>query len=80
MANEHNIAQDLAMMGADDLVKEIERLHRRVLFYQSRCDLLQSWQRFMREPERTLVCDVLANGTVLPDKNGGRYPPRSGGE
>jgi hypothetical protein len=27
----------------------------------------------MRDPERTLVCDILANGTLLPDPNGERY-------
>lgn len=42
-------------------------------FYKRRCDLLQQWQGRMRDPERTLVCDVLANGLTLPDPNGTRY-------
>ena len=27
----------------------------------------------MRDPERTVVCDILANNQLLPDKNGSRY-------
>lgn len=48
-------------------------------FYKRRCDLLQSIQPRMRDPERTMVCDVLANGHLLqggdgqPDK--ARYAP-----
>ncbi len=34
-------------------------------FYKRRCDLLQKWQSTMRDPERVLVCDVLANGQLL---------------
>ncbi len=45
-------------------------------FYQKRCDALQSWQSKMRDPERTIVCDILANGFTL-DPAGDRYtaPP-----
>lgn len=53
----------------------IAELERSRDFYKRRCDLLQQWQARMRDPERTLVCDVLANGQVLPDPNGTRYPP-----
>lgn len=53
---------------------EIERLQSGVDFYKRRCDLLQQWQNKMRDPERTLVCDVLANGQTLPDPQGTRYP------
>lgn len=34
-------------------------------WYQRRCQLLQASQARMQEPERTLVCDVLANGALL---------------
>jgi hypothetical protein len=42
-------------------------------FYRRRCELLQQWQAKMRDPERTIVCDILANGQMLPDPNGTRY-------
>jgi len=42
-------------------------------FYRRRCDLLQQVQSRMRDPERMLVCDVLANGSLLPDLSGARY-------
>lgn len=54
---------------------EIARLKSSRDFYRTRCDLLQKLQVRMRDPERTLVCDILANGCLLPDPNGERYPP-----
>lgn len=54
---------------------EIARLKSSRDFYRTRCDLLQKLQVRMRDPERTLVCDILANGCLLPDPNGDRYPP-----
>lgn len=27
----------------------------------------------MRDPERTIVCDIIANGQLLPDPNNTRY-------
>ena len=42
-------------------------------FYRSRCELLQQTQKYMRDPERTIVCDILANNTLLPDPEGTRY-------
>jgi len=53
---------------------EIIKLRRSTAFYKSRCDELQRWQSAMRDPERTLVCDVLANGQTLhPSHANGRY-------
>jgi hypothetical protein len=62
----------------------------RIRWHERRADLLQKVQRTMREPERTLVCDILANGSLLPDPSGKRYgwdvaalavsPPAEGGE
>jgi hypothetical protein len=42
-------------------------------FYKQRCELLQQVQKHMRDPERTIVCDILANNTLLPDPEGKRY-------
>lgn len=39
-------------------------------FYRRRCELLQSWQSKMRDPERTIVCDILANGQILRGPDG----------
>jgi hypothetical protein len=57
----------------DDLSNARKELHTSKQFYQRRFDLLQKAQRLMREPERTLVCDILANGALLPDPRGLRY-------
>ena len=45
--------------------KRIAALERSLEFYKGRCDALQSAQRKMRDPERTMVCDILANGHLL---------------
>ena len=42
-------------------------------YYSLRVNLLGAVQKHMRDPERTLVCDILANGQLLPDPNGTRY-------
>lgn len=42
-------------------------------WYKTRVDLLLEKQKMLREPERTLVLDILANGKLLPDPNGSRY-------
>ncbi len=60
--------------------KEIEDLRSSLDFYQRRCEALQSWQSKMRDPERTIVCDILANGFTLdPAFAGNRYtaPPKA---
>ena len=49
-------------------------LKERLRFYARRCALLQDWQNTMRDPERQLVCDILANGALLPDPDRIRYP------
>lgn len=45
-------------------------------FYKRRCELLQSVQKVMRDPERTLACDILANGQLLTDGAGNLDPAR----
>jgi hypothetical protein len=60
------LAADDNCTRAADLLQQgqsaIHRLHR----------LQQENSRF-REPERTILCDLLANGTLLPDPDGKRY-------
>jgi hypothetical protein len=55
------------------LVAEVEQLSASVEWCRQRMDLLQREQQRMRDPERTLVCDILANGSLLPDPTGARY-------
>lgn len=60
----------------DDLLAEInahKRTAERLAWYRARADVLQAVQARMRDPERTMVCDVLANGCLLPDPDGVRY-------
>lgn len=42
-------------------------------WYRHRMDMLARLQKRMRDPERQLVCDILANGQLLPDPKGKRY-------
>lgn len=52
----------------------IKRLTAAVAFYKRRCDALQDVQSSMRDPERTIVCDILANGCTLQTSGArGRY-------
>ena len=51
----------------------IEILQGSLNFYEQRCKLLQQVQKYMRDPERTVVCDILANNGLLPDPEGKRY-------
>ena len=57
----------------EELFDEIEILSRRVCVYERKINLLLKEQHRMRDPERTLVCDIIANGQLLPDPNGTRY-------
>lgn len=41
---------------------EIKQLAQSCAFYQRRCNALQAVQSKMRDPERKVVCDILANG------------------
>ena len=54
---------------------EIERLKAEKAFYKNRVELLHKWQSKMRDPERTLVCDILANGQIWHDES--RYTPQT---
>lgn len=58
----------------EDLEKELADTVQSRDFYQRRCNLLQEWQSKLRDPERTIVCDILANGQTLPPEHAGdRY-------
>ena len=49
-------------------------------FYRRRVEALQNWQSKMRDPERTIVCDIIANGCTLDSSHAGdRYaaPPKA---
>lgn len=61
-----------AALQADD-DKDLADMARSRDWYRHRVDMLQQWQSRMRDPERTIVCDILANGQMLPDPNGSRY-------
>lgn len=45
----------------------------RLKTYDRKLCLLTKEQHRMRDPERTLLCDIIANGQLLPDPNGSRY-------
>ena len=53
--------------------KQVAKLEASRDFYKSRCELLQKTQKYMRDPERIIVCDILANNDLLPDPEGKRY-------
>lgn len=60
-------------------LEELKELRDTAAFYKRRCDALQAWQSSMRDPERTVVCDILANGFTLDqpfagDRYGGLRP------
>jgi len=57
----------------EDLLKFARAIIEADDFYRKRCELLQKVQKYMRDPERTIVCDILANNSLLPDPSGVRY-------
>ena len=50
--------------------KELDDLRSSLDFYKRRCDALQACQSTMRDPERIMVCDILANGSLLINGKG----------
>lgn len=58
----------------EDLIQERDDACSSRDFYKRRADALQEWQSKMRDPERTIVCDILANGHTL-EPTGDRYTP-----
>ncbi|MCA8917258.1 MAG: hypothetical protein KDB90_17840 [Planctomycetes bacterium] len=59
---------------------EIDKIRDSRDWYKRRVEMLQQEQTRMRDPERTLVCDILANCALLPDPNGERYGNKPQGD
>lgn len=62
--------------GASDwnrLEQERNRLEQERDWYRSRVRLLEKSKAMFREPELTIICDIMANGQLLPDPDGTRY-------
>ena len=61
----------------DDVLELLDRLEAAessAAWHQRRWMALQMHQKKMREPERTIVCDILANGELMhPTIAGDRY-------
>lgn len=55
---------------------EWNRLENSRNWYRIRVELLEKHKHAFREPELTILCDILANGQLLPDPNGERYGSR----
>lgn len=53
----------------------VARLARECDFYKRRCEALQRAQVHFRDPERTWVCNILANGQPTPFGDIGRTSP-----
>jgi hypothetical protein len=55
------------------LQEEISALTEKASFYARRCKELQAIQSRMRDPERQMVCDILANGLPRDKAGVGAY-------
>ncbi len=71
-------------MGLEEDNQNLSKMLKRAEFsrdwYKSRCEmLLREQKRFGEGKARTLLCDILANGQMLPDPNGERYPSPNDG-
>jgi len=45
-----------------ELQTEYKDLQHSLDSYKKRCELIQKYQSKMRDPERKIICDILANG------------------
>jgi hypothetical protein len=63
----------VCIIWKEELLKFAQTVCENDDFYKTRCELLQKVQRYMRDPERQIVCDILANNSLLPDPSGVRY-------
>ena len=58
----------------NELLDRLELAESSVAWHRHRWMALQMHQTKMREPERTMVCDILANGELMhPTVSGDRY-------
>jgi len=54
----------------DELVEHCRKLTHTADWNSRRLGMLLRMQKHMRDPERTLVCDIIANCQLLPDPDG----------
>lgn len=59
----------LVLPTTEELLRELEKLKASRDWYKKRVELLQAEQSKMRDPERIMVCDILANGLVWHDRS-----------
>ena len=74
----HSAAKALAQPEQEPTLQEqFDKALHSLDFYRRRINALQEWQSKMRDPERTIVCDIIANGHTL-EPAGDRYitPPQ----
>ena len=63
-----------AIDAAVEMIERLELAESSVAWHRRRWMALQMHQTKMREPERTMVCDILANGELMhPTVSGDRY-------
>lgn len=63
-----------AIDAAIEMIERLEAAESSAAWHQRRWMALQMHQKKMREPERTIVCDILANGELMhPTVAGNRY-------
>ena len=63
-----------AIDAALEMIERLEAAESAAAWHQRRWMALQMHQTKMREPERTMVCDIIANGELLhPTVAGDRY-------
>lgn len=63
-----------AVKTAIEMIERLEAAESSVAWHQRRWMALQRHQTKMREPERTMVCDIIANGELMhPTVAGDRY-------
>jgi hypothetical protein len=63
----------LTSRGIEDMKARIAELEDSVRFFAIRCEELQEIQSRMRDPERQMVCDILANGKPRDKAGIGEY-------
>ncbi|CAF34105.1 Hypothetical-Protein / belonging to T4-LIKE GC: 786 [Synechococcus phage S-PM2] len=73
IAEQHFDYQGGWIANTENLLRFARELCEKNDFYKTRCELLQKVQKYMRDPERQIVCDILANNSLLPDPSGVRY-------
>ena len=63
-----------AIDAAVEMIERLELAESSIAWHRRRWMALQMHQAKMREPERTMVCDILANGELMhPAVCGNRY-------